>query len=57
VEDDKTYVSFQEIFEDYCLKAGLKKDDPIIFYIEKMKDVFLSADITKRGVFLYNSRK
>ncbi|CAG8961386.1 hypothetical protein HYFRA_00013334 [Hymenoscyphus fraxineus] len=37
VQDDPTYVSLQGIFEDYCRKSGMSKDDPVLFTMEKMR--------------------
>ncbi|CAI2169805.1 6786_t:CDS:10 [Funneliformis geosporum] len=37
VEDDSSYCSLQDIYEDHCDNTGISKDDPIIYYTNKMK--------------------
>lgn len=37
VQDDASYISMQGIFEDYCRKNGLNKDEPVLFSIEKLR--------------------
>lgn len=50
VEDDPSYITLQEIWEDYCVQKGQHKDDPIIFYIDRMRDIYVSEEFGKRGV-------
>ena len=37
VQDDPSYVTFQGIYEDYCRRSGLAKDDPLLFTMEKLR--------------------
>ncbi|KAH9209380.1 hypothetical protein DL95DRAFT_526909 [Leptodontidium sp. 2 PMI_412] len=37
VQDDSTYISLQGVYEDYCRKNGMLKDDPILFTMDKMR--------------------
>ncbi|KAG8628559.1 hypothetical protein KVT40_004432 [Elsinoe batatas] len=37
LQDDASYISLQGIYEDYCRRNGINKDEPILFQIEKMR--------------------
>jgi transformation/transcription domain-associated protein len=37
VQDDASYISMQGIFEDYCRRNELNKDEPVLFSIEKLR--------------------
>ncbi|KAL4867062.1 hypothetical protein BDV12DRAFT_124197 [Aspergillus spectabilis] len=37
VRDDPSYISMQGIYEDYCRRIGINKDDPVLFTMEKMR--------------------
>jgi transformation/transcription domain-associated protein len=37
VQDDASYINMQGIFEDYCRRNGLNKDEPVLFSIEKLR--------------------
>lgn len=37
VQDDASYMSMQGIYEDFCRKNGVNKDEPILFSIEKLR--------------------
>ncbi|KAF2790408.1 hypothetical protein K505DRAFT_251218 [Melanomma pulvis-pyrius CBS 109.77] len=37
VQDDTSYISMQGIYEDYCRRNGLNKDEPVLFSIEKLR--------------------
>ncbi|RQM08647.1 hypothetical protein DH86_00000368 [Scytalidium sp. 3C] len=37
VQDDPSYISLQGVFEDYCRKNGMSKDEPILFNMDKMR--------------------
>lgn len=39
MHDDASHVSLQGIFEDYCRRNGINKDDPILFMIEKLRSL------------------
>lgn len=38
IEDDASYVSLQAIYEDYCRRSGVNKDEPILYTIEKLRE-------------------
>ncbi|KAJ1570141.1 hypothetical protein HK096_003231 [Nowakowskiella sp. JEL0078] len=54
VQDDITYKSLQEIYEDYCRGKGIHKDDPIIYHLSRMKDIVQSEDVKKGKMDLPN---
>ncbi|KAN0080763.1 hypothetical protein V8E54_003967 [Elaphomyces granulatus] len=37
VRDDPSYISMQGIYEDYCRRGGVNKDEPVLFTMEKMR--------------------
>lgn len=37
VQDDASYISMQGIFEDFCRRNNLNKDEPVLFSIEKLR--------------------
>jgi transformation/transcription domain-associated protein len=37
VQDDASYINMQAIYEDFCRKSGLNKDEPVLFSIEKLR--------------------
>ncbi|KAL2811601.1 hypothetical protein BJX63DRAFT_274498 [Aspergillus granulosus] len=37
VRDDSSYISMQGIYEDYCRRVGINKDEPVLFTMEKMR--------------------
>lgn len=37
VRDDPSYISMQGIYEDYCRRVGINRDDPVLFTMEKMR--------------------
>jgi transformation/transcription domain-associated protein len=39
VQDDTTYISLQGIFEDHCRRNGMLKDDPVLFTMDKMRQI------------------
>ena len=49
VQDDRSYITLQEIYEEYTRAAGFKKDDPIIHHINRIRDVYLAEDASKIG--------
>lgn len=38
VEDDVTYCSLYDIYEDHCDSIKIHKDDPLCYYVEKLKN-------------------
>ncbi|KAF2743549.1 hypothetical protein M011DRAFT_471297 [Sporormia fimetaria CBS 119925] len=39
VQDDPSYINMQAIFEDYCRRTGVNKDEPVLFAIEKLRNL------------------
>ncbi|XHF99356.1 hypothetical protein AWENTII_002862 [Aspergillus wentii] len=39
VRDDPSYISMQGIFEDYCRRVGINKDEPVLFTMDKMRSL------------------
>ncbi|KAA8642953.1 histone acetyltransferase TRA1 [Aspergillus tanneri] len=39
VRDDPSYISMQGIYEDFCRRVGINKDDPVLFTMEKMRSL------------------
>lgn len=37
VQEDRTYISLQAVYEDHCRRHNRNRDDPIIFTMEKMR--------------------
>ncbi|KAK6354722.1 hypothetical protein TWF696_003861 [Orbilia brochopaga] len=38
VQDDASYISLQGIYEDYCRKTGISKDDPLIYAMKSLRN-------------------
>ncbi len=49
VEDDVSYKTLQDIFEQHCRHAGFNPSEPSLYYTEKMKKVLLSEDLSKKS--------
>ena len=49
IQDDPSYVTLQDIFEDYCGLNDISRDKPAIYYTNRIKDVLLTEDISKRS--------
>ena len=54
VQDDRSNVSLQQLFEGYAKKNGIHKDDPILYYTEKLKFASLNESIAEKSVILAN---
>lgn len=39
VRDDPSYISMQGIYEDYCRRVGINKDEPVLFTMEKLRSL------------------
>ncbi|KAJ5919627.1 hypothetical protein N7454_009462 [Penicillium verhagenii] len=39
VLDDTSYISMQGIYEDYCRRVGINKDEPVLFTMDRMRSV------------------
>ncbi|TID23090.1 hypothetical protein E2P81_ATG02207 [Venturia nashicola] len=37
IEDDVSYMSLQSVYEDFCRKNGINKDEPVLYTIEKLR--------------------
>lgn len=42
VEDDVSYISFQDIYEAHCQKNGFNKDAPIIYFIQRLREAYMN---------------
>nr|CAG8553245.1 5905_t:CDS:10 [Entrophospora candida] len=49
VQDDPSYCSLQDIYEDHCDDIKISKDEPIIYFINKMKSN-ISHTTTRKDV-------
>ncbi|KAJ3100237.1 hypothetical protein HDU97_002421, partial [Phlyctochytrium planicorne] len=49
VQDDPSYVTLQEVFEDHCAQTGMSKDDPYLYYISRMREFYQSENAAERG--------
>ena len=45
VQDDSSYINMQGIFEDYCRRNGVNKDEPVLFSIEKLRALAPVQDV------------
>jgi len=39
IEDDVSYISLQGVYEDFCRKNGVDKDEPVLYTIEKLRQL------------------
>jgi len=39
VRDDSSYISIQGIYEDYCRRVGMNKDEPVLFTMDRMRSL------------------
>ncbi|KAF1991150.1 hypothetical protein K402DRAFT_389346 [Aulographum hederae CBS 113979] len=39
VQDDASYITLQGVWEDYCRRNEMKKDDPVLFTIDKLRGI------------------
>ncbi|KAJ6107212.1 hypothetical protein N7523_008535 [Penicillium sp. IBT 18751x] len=39
VRDDSSYISMQGIYEDYCRRVGMNKDEPVLFTMDRMRSL------------------
>ncbi|KAJ3082179.1 hypothetical protein HK100_009727, partial [Physocladia obscura] len=49
VQDDPSYKSLQEIFEEHCAETGIHRDDPILSFIQKMREMYTDGEAGKKG--------
>jgi hypothetical protein len=51
VEDDASYISLHQVYEDFCNRSGVHKDQAIDFYVKSVEEV-----MSKRTVCLFVDR-
>lgn len=39
VQDDKSWITLQGVYEDHCRRVGMQKDDPVLFTMEKLRSI------------------
>ena len=52
VQDDSSYINMQSIFEDYCRRNGVNKDEPVLFSIEKLRALAPVRDVLTPRFYL-----
>jgi transformation/transcription domain-associated protein len=58
IEDDVSYVNLQGVYEDYCRKNSIDKDEPVLYTIEKLRQLSpVSASNPIVKVELMNKQK
>ena len=45
VQDDATYISLQSVYEDYCRRNSVVKDEPILFTMERLRSIGEKKDL------------
>lgn len=53
VQDDRSNVTLQEVYEHHAAKSGFHKDDPIILFTERLRDACRTEDLTSKTVYYY----
>ncbi|TPX51638.1 hypothetical protein SeMB42_g00090 [Synchytrium endobioticum] len=48
-QDDTSYMSLQDIYEEHCARTSQHKDEPIMYYINRMREIHHSEDMSKQG--------
>ncbi|KAI8983535.1 hypothetical protein BDB01DRAFT_850672 [Pilobolus umbonatus] len=57
VQDDPSYVSLYDIYEDHCDGLDMHKDDPLVFFIDRFKQtIHANPDIAHSKTKLLNFR-
>ncbi|KAJ3171894.1 hypothetical protein HDU87_008212 [Geranomyces variabilis] len=49
VEDDPSYITLQEVWEQYCATKQQHKDVSIMYSINRLRDVYSSEECARRG--------
>ncbi|KAJ3029169.1 UNVERIFIED_CONTAM: hypothetical protein HDU68_012852 [Siphonaria sp. JEL0065] len=49
VADDPSYRTLHEIFEEHCHESGIHRDDPILYFIQKMREMHAQAEAGGKG--------
>ncbi|KAK0652035.1 hypothetical protein B0T16DRAFT_489957 [Cercophora newfieldiana] len=39
VQEDESYITLQTIYEDHCRRNGMSKDDPVLFTMDKLREL------------------
>jgi transformation/transcription domain-associated protein len=56
VQDDPSYCTLYDIYEDHCDNSNIHKDDPLSFFVEKLKSsVNKNTDVSKFTSFYIKS--
>ncbi|OZJ06116.1 hypothetical protein BZG36_01053 [Bifiguratus adelaidae] len=53
IQDDPSYATLQDIYEDYCKEVHMHKDDPIMYFIDRVKS---TLDLRRLKTELLNLR-
>ncbi|KAI7885947.1 uncharacterized protein EV154DRAFT_427566 [Mucor mucedo] len=57
VQDDPSYTSLYDIYEDHCDSVHMHKDDPLVYFVEKFKNnINAQKDIVNQKTELLNLR-
>ncbi|RCI06399.1 hypothetical protein CU098_004433, partial [Rhizopus stolonifer] len=57
VQDDPSYTSLYDIYEDHCDSVQMHKDDPLVYFVEKFKNnVNTQKDVVNQKTELLNLR-
>lgn len=54
IQDDSSYCSLQDIYEDHCDNTGISKDDPIIYYNKKMRNNLSHLIVVMFLIFIHS---
>jgi transformation/transcription domain-associated protein len=50
VQDDRSNISLQEIYENHAKNSGFTRDDPVVYYTNRLKEICSTSEITKKTV-------
>ncbi|KAI8988247.1 hypothetical protein BDF20DRAFT_910766 [Mycotypha africana] len=57
IEDDPSYTSLYDIYEDHCDNVQMHKDDPLVYFVEKFKqNISNQKDIVHQKTEMINLR-
>ncbi|KAI8806472.1 hypothetical protein BJ742DRAFT_680099, partial [Cladochytrium replicatum] len=49
IQDDPSYVTLQEMYEDFCRRSGLNKDEPTTYHLTRMREIIASEEMPRRS--------
>ncbi|KAJ3404672.1 hypothetical protein HDU80_002517 [Chytriomyces hyalinus] len=49
IQDDTSYKSLQDIYEQHCADSGIHKEEPILYFIQRMREMHVHAEAGKKG--------